>query len=117
MSAMHRAGMFASQIGLFLHHPANAATHTEMPQNVSSIRQFIFKLCSKLSRLSKRLSPATFSSSATHRALQNQMEAQMSVRTLLKVFAVSSVLAIAACSGVPNSQVASVPATYDAPVN
>ena len=41
----------------------------------------------------------------------------MSVRTLLKVFAVSSVLAIAACSGLPSSQVASVPATYDAPVN
>ncbi len=41
----------------------------------------------------------------------------MSVRNLLKVFAVASVLAIAACSGVPNEQVASVPAVYDAPVN
>ena len=41
----------------------------------------------------------------------------MSVHTFLKVFAVASVLAIAACSGMPNSQIASVPAIYDAPVN
>ncbi len=41
----------------------------------------------------------------------------MSVRTLLKIFAVSSVLAIAACSGVAATQTASLPPTYDTPAN
>jgi len=41
----------------------------------------------------------------------------MTARTLLKLFFASSLLTIAACSVSPNSQVATVPATYDAPVN
>ncbi len=42
----------------------------------------------------------------------------MSVRNLLKVFAVASVLAIAACSAVPADQLAGLnEPTYDAPAN
>ena len=41
----------------------------------------------------------------------------MSVTTLLKALVISSALVLAACSGVPSGQVASVGAVYDTPAN